>query len=351
MEKTRAIKTFKFIVFLIVVVFIVFAIYYLVGNKKNPFSDIIDNITQTEMKDNYNGFYHYKDDLGGSRIVFTGCTVNYISDLILVVEDKYYVYRSSCMGTYPKGSGDTKDLDFRVDESKKSYYIKYKGKDYDKDNSLYSVEPLKEPFDDLRNLNIEEFGLLMKETQIPGYYYEFSEMASNISSSLQIELIPINDGEAFTLNINDFFKTLYTYHITDKNLLPEMFPYGKYLVLIEKTERKTAASMLKSDNLVVIGPTGPVYNLRQKFPVIVDDVELNAQNSIYITFDHKEKVFKMLVGYDDKFCVTDGKSDKVVAYEFTIDYNYLTKEFDDPVFSKKIREKDGCLYVKNLMEG
>lgn len=351
MGKARALKTFKFIIFLLLVCLIVFGFYYFFSHEKNPFSTIIDSFTEKEMLDNHNGVYHYKEELGSSYMVYNGCTINYISNYILVNGDKYYTYRTSCLGTYPKKSGDVKELDFRIDEETKKYYIKYDKVDYVKDEQVYSIEPTKEPIDNIATMNLESFGLLMEETQIPGYYYDFKYKANNLSLPFFVAITPNEKEDYFTLVLyNARDEILFQYIIEDFEYMPQMYPYGKQVVFISKAIEKKDDKVLQRDNFMVIGNKGLIYNLATKFPIVVDDVELTAQNSIFVKFDKKSQVFRMLIGYDNKFCDENGTSNDVIAYEFSIDYNYLSDSFEDPEFVKKIYAKDKCTYVNNLME-
>lgn len=351
MGKSRAMKTFKFIIFLLVVCLLVFGFYYLFSGERNPFSDIIDNFTEEKMLDNYNGIYHYKDQLEESYNFFAGCTINYISDYIFVAGDKYYVYRSSCLGTYPKDRGDVERLDFRINEETKKYYIRYNSKDFVKDDTVYKIEPLKKPLSGFDGINLTSFSLLVQETQLPGFYSGFDVGIANLSAPISMQFRPNETGTIFTLSFSSSREVIFQRIITDLDYLPKMYPYGSWIVYIEKAAIKENEKNLQNDNFLVIGSKGIVYDLEHKFPIIVDDVVLNSQNSTYIMFDKKAQIFRVLIGYDDKFCVEDGTTDDIVAYEFTIDYNYLTDNFEDPVFVQKIYAKDQCTYVNNLMEG
>jgi len=122
------------------------------------------------------------------------------------------------------------------------------------------------------------------------------------------------------------------------------------IVLIEKGFNKETNRY--NYNFKVVDIEGLQYNLYEKFPIIVDGVSLGKENSIYITFDPSIRKFRMLIGYDDKMCVSnydESSSDDIVYYEFIIDYNYSHSGFDEPRFVKVGRKSEGCKYVNSII--
>ena len=57
----------------------------------------------------------------------------------------------------------------------------------------------------------------------------------------------------------------------------------------------------------------------------------------------------MLVSKDRKFCEESNESKDVAYYVFHIKYDYVTKNFNNPKFIKKVYKNEGCKYVDELM--
>lgn len=356
-NKSRAKKhlTFLFIIFIICIV--VFFGYYLISGKKNPLFEAFENINKKEeIKDNYNGIYTYDDLLNGSKAIFNGCSLNKISNHILVIDDKYYLYRSSCMGTYLKGYGETKDLEFQVNEDKKIYETKLDGKTFLKDFSVSGIVLNNRISELLTSVSLASYQLFMQETQFPGNYYNILDAKmENVSSKIRMNIKRNEIDNSFTISFtnNRFGLILYSYRATDLSMLPDMYPYGESVVVIEKGKNKKVPSRY-SYKFRVINPEGTIYNLDNEFPIDVDETTLSIDNSIYVFFDPANRYFRMLVGFDDKFCTdnyTELNKNDISYYEFKIEYNYRNNSFDTPEFVKMGYKGDGCRYINNLMGG
>ena len=346
--KKRTKSHFMFLLFILCVCIIIFGVYFIVKRELIP-SDIIEGLTNSDgvVIDNYNGVYEYRNDLNGSKSVSVRCNISYISDLILIFNDTFYLYRSSCMGTYLKESGKTKDLEIKENNESETLFINYKGKRYDKNYSITSIVPNNDIKNQLSNINLNTYQLIVKETEFEGNYYDIYSNISNISSNIKLNFKHIENG-TFNLSLDIKADSLYSLTVNNFDYLPDLFPYGKNVVIIEKN--KTLGDNIKFKyNFKVVDEKGTVYNLYDYFPIVVDDVTLNQDNSIFIMFDYEKRVFRMLMGYDDKMCVTDDKSDDVIYYEFEIDYNYATNKFDKPLFIKKGTKSEGCAYVDKVM--
>lgn len=356
MNKSRFKNNIKFIFIIFILCILVFGGYYLITGKENPFTELLEQITkESKIVDNYNGVYVFKDDLNGSKYMFRGCSISQISNYILIIDDDYYLFRSSCMGTFPKGKGKTEDLSIQVDEEKNTYKIHYEEKDYTKDSSVLSIVPSIDVSEKVSSIQTDTYQLLMKETQQEGYYYDLKDVKiEGLSSRLTMSLERNEMMNTFDLSIkspsSDF--VLYSSQISDFDLLPSLYPYGKNLVLIEKNQ--------SSDNeryayrFKVLGNDGVSYNSDQMFPIIIDNTILSTENSVYITFDAANRNFKMLVGYDKNFCTDDyieEEKDDIAYYEFIISYDYSTFSFSKPTFSKIGYKSEGCKYINKVMGG
>ncbi len=354
MNKKRTKKNIKFILFILIMCIVVFFGYYIIKGEKNPIFGFINKITEKEIvKDNYNGIYTYYDDLNGSKFVFSGCSLSRIANYLLIMDDNYYLFRSSCMGTYPKGTGKTDDLFIRLDNDKKDYLVTYDNKVYERDYATMSIVPNNNIEKEMQNIELSSYQLFMRETEFKGNYYNIQDLKINgISSSIKMSILyNYDDNFNLILTSDKTGHTLYSYNITNYDYLPDMYAYGKNVVVIEKGKNKNDSNRL-GYNFKVVNLDGIVYKLEDMFPIIINDVTLNSNNSIFITFDSSHRVYKLLIGFDDKMCVSnyeESEKDDITYYEFTIDYNYSINGFDKPKFSKIGTKAEGCKYVDSVM--
>lgn len=344
----RAKKNFKFFVFLIILCLLAFGGAMLLKNNNGSLNDFLDSFSNNSFKDNYNGVYTYSDDLNGSKTLFSGCTLSKIDNHIVIINDKYYVYRSSCIGTFAIAEGDVKKLNIGVNEERETYYIKYNDQVYYKNHAVTSLNlgnNLKEYNDKYR---LSDYQLLFREAQRPNEYFNLPlNEIDNSSSDLSMEFLHVKD-ESFTINVkNDDYATLYSYTFKDFNSMPEFYPYGAYLVVIEKEENEQKYS----NNFKVIGESGIIYDLNDKFPIIVDDIRLDNNKSVYAAFDPKDRDFRILISDSKQMCFEKGNQNEISYYEFMIDYNYSTREFEKPEFVKRGFKSDSCVYINEILGG
>lgn len=346
--ENRSKRNFKFFLFLIVLCLLAFGGAMLLKNDDNSLAELLENLGDDSFKDNYNGVYTYDDDLNGSKTLFRSCILSKISNHILVINDNYYLYRSSCVGTFFLGEGKTKDLNILVNKERKSYYIKYKDKVYFKNPGVTSIEVGNRFIGYESQFPLKDYQLLFKETQFPNNYFDVGPYEiEGLSSHLRIEFKHI-ENESFKIIIyaNDW-KELYSYTFKDFDSMPYFYSYGAYLVVIEKDSSETKYA----NKFKVIGEKGVLYNLDDKFPIIVDDVKLDLSKSIYVTFNPVDMDFRLIVSDDKKLCYKDETSEDIAYYEFMIDYNYATKAFEKPEYVKRYYKNDNCVRINELMGG
>lgn len=355
-HKSRFKKNIQFLFVIFVLCIAVFGGYYLITGKENPLTELIDQISNdNKIVDNYNGVYVSKDDLNGSKYMFRGCSVSYISNYILIIDDDYYLFRSSCMGTFPKGNGKTEDLHIQVDEEKNTYKIQYDDREYMKDSSILSIVPSMDLVKEITSIQPDTYQLLMQETQYDGYYYDLKKARiEGISSNLAVSIGRNEMTNSFDFSIgvtsNDYI--LYSYSVADLESFPNLYPYGKNLVIIEKNQSSDKEKY--AYRFKVLSEDGVSYNSDTMFPIVIDDVTLSTENSIYITFDSANRNFRMLIGDDKNFCTDDYSEEEkndIAYYEFTIDYDYSTFSFLKPKFSKIGYKSEGCKYINKVMGG
>lgn len=346
--KDRKKQSFKFFLFVIVLCFVAFGVGMLVRDENNVLSDLLDSFGDSSFKDNYNGVYTYAEDLNGTKTLFKGCILSKINNHIVIINDRYYVYRSSCVGTFLLSEGKTKELDINTNEERKSYYIKYNDLVYYKDYTVTSLEVGNnfKTYND--KISLSDYQLLFRESQYPGNYFNVDpKRVDGLSTEINVEFKYIKNEE-FTIKLyNRNGDTLYTYTFKDFNSMPEFYPYGAYLVIIEKDENDTKYN----NNLKVVGEDGVVYNLNDKFPIIVDDVTLDRNKSIYVSFDKKNMYFRVIISDDKEMCYENSTDTSISYYEFMVDYNYSSKSFEKPEFVKRGFKNDSCVYINDILGG
>ena len=346
--KDRKKQNFKFFLFLIVLCFLAFGVGMLVKNDDNVLTDLLDNLGDNSFKDNYNGVYTYAEDLNGTKTLFKGCILSKINNHIVIINDKYYVYRSSCVGTFLMAEGNTKELAIGTNEERKSYYIKYNDLVYYKDYTVTSLEVGNEFKTYGDKIPLTDYQLLFRESQYPGDYFNVNtRKIDGLSTTIMVEFKHV-EKESFKVNLYDRDGiNIYSYTFKDFNSMPEFYPYGAYLVIIEKDETDTKYN----NNLKVVGADGLVYNLNDKFPIIVDGVTLDRNKSVHISFDQKNMYFRVLISDNRQMCYEDSTDTSISYYEFMVDYNYSLKAFEKPEFVKRGFKNDSCVYINDILGG
>jgi hypothetical protein len=356
---TRTKNNFKFLFILFVACLLAFGGAMLLTGDDDSISDFIEGLKGDSFVDNYNGIYEYSAELNGSKTVLRGCTLYEINHYISIVNDKYYLYRDSCIGTFYFGEGKVKDLDIGINEERKSYYIKYKDNVYYKSPGVTSIKVHNNLSDYNSNIPLTHIQLLLKETQFPGSYFSFGPFKiDGLSNKSNIFISFKHKGEENSdpLAVNEEFEyqitgkdgiELYTSSFKNFDSVPSFYPYGAYLVVIEKdeTEEKYA------NKIKIFSDTEMVYDLESKFPIVVDDVVLDYNDSIYIDFDNVNRYFRVLISDTKQMCFENGSKDEISYYEFMIDYNYSTRSFEKPEFVKKGSKSDSCIYINEIIGG
>ena len=345
MENERVLKTIKFLVAIAVLTVVVF-IWNLIANREHGITDFLANMTpEKRIQDSYNGVYTYEEDLGYKISAFTGCSLESVNNYILIINEDYYVFRSSCMGTYLKGKGETDDLN--IVETNKSYMVKYEGNQYIRDFQTVSIVPNNRiSKQDSSSLDLNSLSGIIKETMFEGNYYKIKREVAGISTTIIANLEHI-DGNNYRLFFKAEGKEIYSYNVTNPDKMPLYYGFGSNLVMLE---RESSAGKY-SYQFKVLTAAGVTYNLVNTLPIKIDNVSLDYEhNSIFIVYDTSTRKFKMFVGFDKKFCVTNGDSSKIAFYEFEINYNYSSNTFEKPSFVKIWYENENCSYVEQYLK-
>lgn len=358
MKKSKGKKTLIFLGVLLVLAVAIVIIYFFIFEKRNIIAEIFNTVvSNNDINDNRNGIYTYTDELDGTYFIYSGCSVSKIKNHILIKNDKYYLYRSSCMGTYYKGSGETKDLTISVTEDKSSYMVKYDDHEYVRDILTKSITPTavnNKNVIDIDYLDLKSLQLIMDETILDGNYYKFNGTDIKNNDRLMIKISP--DDRLLTLNEKTSNKrvVVYSYDINDFSNLPLMYSFGNNIAVIEKNQNIYNSSMY-GDLLYLVTSEGIVYDLSFEFPITVNDEVLNYDtSSIFVAYNNRSRSFIMLIGKDKKMCNDNFDSstgDKVAYYEFEIKYNSVSNEFSRPQYKRTGYMSEGCKYVNSIMGG
>ena len=346
MKNNRLKSNFKFFAFLIILCLCAFCGVFFVKENRESLNSLVEVISNNDIDDNYNGVYVNSDNLNGSKKIYSGCFISRIDNYILIMNDKFYTFRSSCIGTYPLESGETKKLKISANKEKDTYVISYKDKEYIKNYGVNTIEPNHKISNSLKEIDLSSFELIMKESQFEEYYYNFESVIHSVFPEMKIKVTHI-ENEKFDLSLRYDGKEVYSYQIEDFSSLPKMYPFGKNVVVIEPNKNDDKYNY----KFKVVDNTGIIYNFDNMLPIIIDDVTLNVDNSIFISFDERKRDFKVLIGFDKKMCESNSTSDDISYYEFSIVYNHRTNNFDRPQFVKTGYKNEGCDYVKTILGG
>lgn len=351
MKKPKKVKAIIFVfIFLLILIGVVIG-FFIIGGDNNPIKSIINNFTNNnEINDNYNGIYSYIEDLNGTKFIYSGCSLNAINHYVLIVNDEYYAFKSSCMGTYPVGDGKVEELDIQTTADKSSFYLVYKDREYKKDNRVNSIETRNDIATRLKEIDVNNYELILKETQFEGNYYTITARINGISNNLVFGLDRLEDG-TFDIGIYNGGRgenlLLYKYNVKDFSNLPKLYPYGRNVVFIEPNMSEDGTKL--AYGFKSVSTTGITYDINNVLPIKVDNVVLDNNNSIYISYDTSRKIFTLLIGYNENMCVENSDSSNIAYYEFRINYEYSKNSFSVPEFVKYGRENEGCSYVNKIM--
>lgn len=362
MKNERVRRAIRLLIGLAILTVIVFVIN-LIRTRDTSINDIIgDLVAKPKFNDTYNGVYTYIEPLEDKYKVTDRCSINSINNYIYIINDDYYVFRNSCLGTYEQSRGKTKDLNIASTDTE--YYVVYKENRYNKDYSVNAIVPgYGERVVEGTSVDLNAMPVIIKETEIDGYYYEW--MDRNISglsakNGLKVNLKNLGNGNfkflitAGALDRRDpeaESKAIYTLNINKNTLYPTFYTYGENLGIIEKNNNSSDSNKY-GYRLMFISKKGVIYDTNKMFPIVVNDVKLDTENySIYIAYNFSDRKYKMFVGNDKKFCKQNGDPKSVAYYEFEISYSYQAGGFSKPVYVKTGYEGESCSYIEQYVKG
>ena len=349
MKKKGLKSLFSILIILIIICTIAFGIFIFIKKDTNG---IVSNLfnqkeePKEEVKDNKNGVYLYEEKIPSAYAITASCTVNSVKNYILVINKEYKIYRSTCMGTYLKKQGNTNDLEIKYNDEKKLYQISYDNNTYNKDNTVTTIKPNNNIETALKRVNLESYAFILKETQFTGNYYEISSAISGTNGKFTLNIKPNLLGGFYIEILGSQRQVIYSYNASNLDNLPQLRPLSDKIIILEKNH----VNGLNNYSLKAITDKQIIYNLDNMLPITINNTTLNKNNSIYIKYDSINKKYKMLVGYDNKYCKENSTGNNVTYYEFEIVYDYSTSNLSKPEFKNIGYEKDGCTVVEKIME-
>ena len=350
MKSKRLSNTIKLLIIILILAVAVFVGYY-IKNKKNPFVDIVNNFKKdSALYDNLNGIYTYKETLDKTRNPFSGCAISEMNNHILIINDDYKVYRSSCMGTYLKDEGKVDQLNIKTDSGEE--YIEYDDHKFTKDYFTTAIVPNNRIQDYFMSVDLSNLEFVLKETQFPGNYYLIeAPLRNNGNLFLVYDKNPDSDEDSIRIRMDEEDVTVYQYSFEKYDELPKFYSFGSKTVIIEEKDNKNSRNKF-GYHFNVINSKEVEYNIENMFPIVINNENLTFENnSVYIFFDEKDRQFKMFVGYDKKMCNEEGSEHRPIYYEFKITYNYSQGHFEKPEFVKVGYEDEKCNYISNYING
>ncbi len=345
-------KKVKINIIFIIIVILLIVTALMIRFEFNPISYFIggDNDDDKDIAAvyNYNGVYRYRESLKDVYKVFDGCTVSYFDYYIVILNNDYYRYKSSCIGTFLLDEGNAKDL--KIEENiDKVKYILFDEKQYlrnDLINEIIVSNVIRENNKKSRTIPIENYNFLLQQAEVPGDYFSIvngSLKNGNLSVKFNFNVL---DNGLFKFTILNNKLPLYNYTVDDLNKLPLLKGIGAVFSVVEpvKYEDKYAYTFKVYDG------KQKSYDLEDKFPITVDGVTLNYTDNMFIKYSTKHNAFVVLVSKNEKMCEKNSDSNDVAYYEFHVKYNYVNKTYDNPKFIRKVYKKEGCSYFNDLME-
>ena len=347
-------KKSKINIIIIVIIALLIATFVLIRFEVNPFSYFTGGETSggnsnNIISSNYNGVYRYKESLDKTYKLYSTCTLSYYDYYIVILNNNYYRYKSSCNGTFFLDEGRTKSLN--IDKTlEQNTVITFDGKKYLKTDLINTIKVNNYVYD-FRKKTIayqaENYKILLKDAYSNGNKFNIEKGSLNSNNASFAFSFNILDNNHYNLKLlNNNKQVVYTYNTDNLNNLPLFRGFGTSLSVIEPYESSTKYSY----TLRRLTLDGFVYDLKSKFPITIDDDLLDYNDSIFIKFSPTENAFIMLIGNNKKFCEINSNSKEVAYYIFHIKYDYVKKDFANPKFIKKVYKNEGCKFVSELME-
>jgi hypothetical protein len=181
-----------------------------------------------------NGFYSFRENTSNSLTFFSGCTINYFDNYLVVVNDDYHVYRNSCIGTFYRKNGKTEDLKFEEAENGKVYVTLDKIKYYKTESINYVKTENK--FAKMNGISPKFYKELFSEITATDSNVNLSGLSFSVSGAglyFNFRYNGIENNYSFEIYNNK--STLYSKNVNKVENLPELRAFSTSLVLIAAT--------------------------------------------------------------------------------------------------------------------
>ena len=341
-------KKFRKILILVSILAIAaFGVYaFFISNPKKIIQGITKNPEATEVtiNDNINGIYLREVQLDEYYPIYTGCRINTIEYYIVVINTKYYYYRSSCIATYLLAEGSVEKLPIEFNKEENVYQLTYDDGVYKKTN-ISQIVPHEKVLEKTYSMYIESLEVILKQIEFNNHYKDIHIYGLyNSKSKFEFHLTASEYG--YEIKIGKGATTIISYSFNNLDNTPHIYNYNQNIAFL--TNDSTAERI--NYELQLADPNGIKYRASQKFPITVDDVEINASDYNVFLKRITSSEFRIYFSKYRDFCIANSDSNQITYYEFKITYNYSKGTFNDPEFVKKGLAKEGCGKVIPIKE-
>ena len=342
-------KKFKKLLILILVLAIAaFGVYaFFISSPQKIFKGFLtgkDDDEAIAKKDNINGVYLRTEALDDYYSIFTGCRINEINYYIVVINNNYYYYRSSCIATYLLGEGTIDKIPIEYNKETSNYELTYDDGTYVKSN-VTSVVPHENVLHNTKTIYIESLEVILRQIEFKDHYTGlYIQTLYNFKEPFGLNLEASESGYQITLTraLDDII----TYNFYDLDHVPKILNFNHSVGFLINNSTKDKYSY----EMQLVDKDGLKYRSNSKFPIKVDNVELNVNDyNVYIKKVTSSEFSIYLSKYHD-FCSKDLDGDEITYYQFKLTYNYGKGTFNDPEFVKKGLAKEGCGKVVPIEE-
>ena len=318
---------FFLLIFLILGIVIGFFFFTKTGKKiqENIFNSPIEEIPK-------NGFYINKKLLDEYIRISNECIVNSIETYIVVIDNKYKMFDVSCMGSFLKKSGDIKELEFKIKDEKKVYYVTKDGLIYDKKANLLSIKEDNSFQKNIQNIELSSLSFFLDNIEISNKY-EFNASILSINFPLSLHMKAKKNDYSLQI-IDNANNILYEKQIANKISFPEFYTYSDGLVINDES------------NLIYITSKGLLYDLQMYYPIIINGEDISKNYNIKLVYTNKNQLFELYFYKGSSDCK---EIDSSIIYKFLIEYDFYKRTFVKPKYIDTLKGNKACLMLKDIL--
>ena len=304
-----------------------------------------DEQIQVVNNDNINGIYKYSEPLNKFYLVYTGCRVDSKDYIILIMNDNYYQYKTSCIATYLIKQGKTSDLKIEYEDKLKQLQVKYDNKTYVKTNETKIVPGVKVlSGSNTETLMIDTLKLVLQEIKQEDQKLPDIDISSDRSTKIPFSFHFYEDpADSFHIYFvdedADDRPIIATYDYIGIEKTPQFYVYSKAVGVLINRSTETR----RNYTLEVITRTGVTYKLIDEFPITINNEVITPEDyNVYIKRNAHDNSYSMYLSKYYDYCLDDKDSDQVIYYEFKITYNSPKHIYNKPEYVGKRMAKEGC---------